>query len=87
MEIEPKSKWIHINLPYEEEEKDDLVLLPEGFRPAENEYKAVTIITDPEKEYDRGDVVVAPSHIIREVKLANNVFYLIERNHIMALLK
>mgnify|MGYP003664444983 FL=1 len=87
MKIEPKSKWIHIDLPFEEEDKDELILLPEGFKPAENEYKAATIKMDPEGEYDCGDVVVVPSHIIREIKITNNIFYLIERNHIMALLK
>tara|TARA_R100000908_G_scaffold1529_1_gene1234 strand:+ start:1953 stop:2228 length:276 start_codon:yes stop_codon:yes gene_type:complete len=87
MEIEPKSKWIHIELPFQNEKKDELVLLPESFKPAEDEYKAASVIKDPEQEYKYGDVVVVPSHIIREIKIEGNVFNLVERNHIMALLK
>ena len=87
MKVEPKLKWIHVEPSFEKKEKDELILLPEGFRPAEDEYRVVTVIADPEGEYEHGDVVVVPSHIIREVKIAENVFYFAERNHVMAQLK
>lgn len=87
MKIEPKSKWIHVELPFQKNEKEELILLPDGFRPADDEYKPASVVTDPEGEYRHGDVVVVPSHVIREVKISDNSFYLVERNHIMALLK
>ena len=87
MEIIPKSKWIHVEMPFVDKNEKDVVLLPEGFRSTQDEYKAVSIVTDPEGEYKYGDVVRLPTHVIREIKIVESVFYFVERNHVMAQLK
>jgi hypothetical protein len=84
MIIKPKNKWIQVSLDFDKVEKiDTLIALPEDYKPAEKPYKAVSVQADPEDEYKLGDVVVVPTHIVREVELEDNKFYLIERGHIM----
>lgn len=88
MLIKPKNNWIHVDLSFDKERENPYeVLLPDDYKPAENPYKAVSIGLDPQAEYKHGDVVVVPSHIIREIELENNKFYLIERGHIMAMVE
>ena len=64
-----------------------MIELPDDYQPAEKPYKAVSVVRDPEGEYKYGDVVVLPTHIIREIELSNNKFHLVERNHIMAVVR
>lgn len=87
MEVEPKLKWIHVKVPFDKKEKEELILLPESFKPAQDEYKTPSVVTDPAGEYERGDILIVPSHVIREVKISENVFCFVERNHVMARLK
>ena len=85
MIVKPKNKWIQVSLDFDKTEKTDrLVALPEDYRPAEKPYKMVSVQADPEDEYKFGDVVVVPTHIVREIDLEDNKFHLIERGHIMA---
>ena len=40
--------------------------------------------SDPQGDYKFGDILVVPTHIIREIEIRDNKFYLVERNHVMA---
>jgi len=91
MEIEmllaPTSKWVQVSLDFDETDEaheKSLVALPEGYKPAEKPFKAVSVVCDSEKEYKYGDVVVIPTHVLREIGLRERTFYLVERGHIMA---
>ena len=42
---------------------------------------------DPLGDYKYGDVLIVPSHIIREIDVVDQQFYLIERSHIMAVVE
>jgi len=85
MIIKPKNKWVQVALDFDKEsEKDNLIALPDDYKPAEKPYKPVSVKGDPEGEYKYGDVVVVPTHIIREIDLEEHKFYLVERSHIMA---
>tara|TARA_Y100001973_G_C5180210_1_gene324402 strand:+ start:1334 stop:1645 length:312 start_codon:yes stop_codon:yes gene_type:complete len=85
LNLNPKHPWITVNLSFDEkEDRESTVILPEEYKPSEAPYKAVSVETDSEGEYRYGDVVVVPTHVIREVVLRNNTHYLIERNHVMA---
>ena len=78
MIIKPKNKWVQVALDFDKEsEKDNLIALPDDYKPA-------SVKGDPEGEYKYGDVVVVPTHIIREIDLEEHKFYLVERSHIMA---
>jgi co-chaperonin GroES (HSP10) len=44
----------------------------------------VSVIRDPDEEYKNGDVIVTPTHVIQEIEIDKNKFYLVERNYIMA---
>jgi hypothetical protein len=62
--------------------------LPDDYRPMlRSPYKAVSLKRDPLEEYKYGDVLVVPSHIIREIEVRDNKFYLIERSHVMAVVE
>ena len=88
MILEPKGDWVLVNLSFDKKEEEiekSLVALPEDYKPAEKPYKAVSVEKDSRKKYQYGDIVVVPTHVIREVEIRGNKFYLIERNHIMGL--
>ena len=88
MILEPKVPWIQVELSFDKKEESPYAIeLPDDYRPAEKPYKAVSVVRDPEGEYKHGDVVVLPTHIIREIELSNNKFHLVERNHIMAVVR
>ena len=88
MILDTKTPWIQVELSFDKEEENPYsIALPDDYRPAEKPYKAVSIVRDPEGEYKHGGVVVLPTHIIREIELSTNKFHLVERNHIMAVVR
>ena len=88
MILDTKTPWIQVELSFDKEEENPYsIALPDDYRPAEKPYKAVSVVRDPEGEYKHGDVVVLPTHIIREIELSSNKFHLVERNHIMAVVR
>jgi len=85
MVLDPKNNWIQVELAFDKrEEEASLIALPDDYKPAEDPYKAVSVKVDPKEEYRYGDVIVVPTHIIRDIKIRDNTFHLIERNHVMA---
>ena len=84
MWLEPRKNWIQVilNPAKEEPEEVSLIALPEDYRIPEDPYKAVTVVSGA--EYDSGDVLIVPTHVIREVKVRSVTFYLIEAAHVMA---
>ena len=85
MKLDPKGNWIQVGLTFDrEEEESTLIALPDDYKPAEKPYKVVSVDGDPQQEYKEGDIIVVPTHIIREVEIRDNKFYLVERNHVMA---
>ena len=88
MILETKAPWVQVEMSFDnKEESPYMIELTEDYRPAEKPYKAVSIVSDPNGEYAYGDVVVLPTHIIREIQLSGNKFQLVERNHIMAVVR
>ena len=86
MVLEPKNKWIEIELSFDkkEQEIESIIALPEDYRPAQKPYKAVSVVSDPEGVYKHGDVIITPTHVIQEIEIRDNKFYLVERNYVMA---
>ena len=87
MLLAPTNKWIQVALDFDETEQaheSSLIALPEDYKPEEKPYKAVSVVCDSEKEYRYGDAIVFPTHIIREIKLRECIFHLVERSHVMA---
>jgi len=91
MKLKPKNGWIEVLPAFdkaEEEYEKSLVALPDDYKPLEKPYKTVSVVSDPEvnkRGYKPGDVIIVPTHVIREVDIRDNKFYFVERNHIMAL--
>ena len=84
MRLEPKDNWVEVVVP-EEKGGESIVVLPEDYKPTQNPYKVVLVVTDPSPEgYKGGDKVVVPTHIIREIEVEGTKFHLVERQHIMA---
>ena len=86
MVLEPRNKWIEVELSFDnnEQQQESIIALPDDYRPCEQPYKAVSVIRDPDEEYKNGDVIVTPTHVIQEIEIDKNKFYLVERNYIMA---
>jgi co-chaperonin GroES (HSP10) len=88
MILNPKNNWIEVELSFDKKkESESLIALPDDYKPTESPYKAVSMKCDPLGEYKYGDVLVVPSHIIREIEVRDNKFYLVERGHIMAVVE
>ena len=85
MKLDPKGSWIQVDLLCDkEEEESTLIALPDDWKPAEKPYKIVSVVADPCREYVHGDTIVVPTHIVREIEVKQNKFYLVERNHVLA---
>ncbi len=85
MIVRPKNNWIQVELSFEKKKESPFeVLLPADYKPTEDPYKAVSVCSDPQGEYECGDIVVVPTHVIREVQLEGERFHLIERGHVVA---
>ena len=90
MKLNPKNDWVQVTPALDKKEEEfekSLVALPEDYKPVEKPYKAVSVIKDSltgAKSYKAGDIVVVPTHVIREIEIRDNKFYLFERNHIIA---
>jgi co-chaperonin GroES (HSP10) len=88
MILDPKNSWIEVDLSFDEKEaQESLIALPEDYKPVEKPYKAVSMKRDPQDEYKFGDILIIPTHIIREIEIRDNKFYLVERNHVMAVVE
>tara|TARA_R100001510_G_C7606840_1_gene171659 strand:- start:317 stop:589 length:273 start_codon:yes stop_codon:yes gene_type:complete len=85
MTLYPEPAWVQVELSFDKKDESPYTIaLPDDYKPAEKPYKAVSVVADFLGKYKHGDVVVVPTHIIREIDLSDNKFYLVERNHIMA---
>jgi len=85
LELNPKYPWITVDLSFDEkEDKKSTVILPEEYKPSEAPYKVVSVKRDASGEFLHGDVIVVPTHVIREVVLRGQPSYLVESNHVMA---
>ena len=85
MKLDPKNNWIEVELSFDEkEEQESLIALPEDYKPAEKPYKAVSMKNDPQGDYKFGDILIVPTHDIREIEIRDNKFYLVERAQVMA---
>ena len=88
MVLDPRAPWIQVELSFDKKRDTPYSIeLPEDYEMPEKPYKAVSIVSDPEGEYSHGDVIVLPTHVIREIELSANKFHLVERNHIMAVVR
>jgi len=84
MRLECTGNWVLVEtMIMETEAKESMVLLPEDYKKPDDPYSVMRVVHDPEGEY-RGCHVVVPTHVIRDIKIGMETFYLIERGHIMA---
>ena len=61
MVLDPKNNWIQVDLSFdkkEEEVEKSIIALPDDYKPAQKPFKAVSVATDPEGQYQHGDVIV-----------------------------
>ena len=86
MKLKPINSWIQVDPSFDdvEEAEPSLIALPDDYKPAQKPHKGVSVVSDPEAVYRPGEILVVPAHLIHEIELKDDKFYLIERNHIMA---
>lgn len=89
MVLDPKGPWVQVELSFDKKKDGSpyTIALPDDYRPQEKPYKAVSVVKDPEGEYSYGDVIILPTHVLREIELVDSVFHLVERNHVMAVVR
>lgn len=88
MIVQPENNWILVEVvKVPEEKKESMVLLPEDFKTKESPYSVVRVIRDSTNKaasFKKDELLVVPTHIVRDVQVKSYTFSLIERNHIMA---
>tara|TARA_R110000824_G_scaffold130856_3_gene292778 strand:- start:806 stop:1075 length:270 start_codon:yes stop_codon:yes gene_type:complete len=88
MKLKPMNNWIQVDPSCSdvEESEPSLIALPDDYRPTQKPHKSVSVVSDPESVYQPGEVLVVPAHLIHEIELKEDNFYLLERNHVMAVI-
>lgn len=88
MKIVTQNNWLLVKPVEVQEEKKETstILLPEDFRRKSNPYTLVKVLHDANGEYANEDVVV-PTHMITEVNLGSDSFFVVEKNHVLAIIE
>ena len=89
MNLKPIGSWILVEaVKAPEEKQESVVLLPEDYKKPDNPYTVVRVIEDlvriTGREWKKDDLLLVPTHVIRNILIGTKVFSLIERNHVMA---
>ena len=85
MNVGPVNGFVHVSVQ-EQRESESYVLLPDDYKATESPYKVVTVVSSTDR-FEKGNKLVVPTHVIREVTTAEGDFYLVESNHVMAVLQ
>ena len=64
-------------LAIKQKKEESIIALPEDTD--QKPFKAVSVVLDPHEEYKHGDVVVVPTHVVQEIEIVDNKFYLVEK--------
>jgi len=86
MYLKPRGNWILVERrKAASTEQETVVLLPEDYKKPDNPYSVVKVAEDSSLiEWSYGDMLLVPTHIIREIIIDDQAFLMIEKNHIMA---
>ncbi len=86
MYLKPRGNWILVERRKSTStEEETVVLLPEDYKKPDNPYSVVKVAEDSSLiEWSYGDMLLVPTHIIREIVIDDQTFLMIEKNHIMA---
>ena len=86
MNLKPRGNWILVERrKAASTEQETVVLLPEDYKKPDNPYSVVKVAEDSSLiEWSYGDMLLVPTHIIREIIIDDQAFLMIEKNHIMA---
>ncbi len=86
MYLKPRGNWILVEgRKSTSTEEETVVLLPEDYKKPDNPYSVVKVAEDSSLiEWSYGDMLLVPTHIIREIVIDDQTFLMIEKNHIMA---
>jgi co-chaperonin GroES (HSP10) len=86
MYLKPRGNWILVEMRKSAStEQETVVLLPEDYKKPDNPYSVVKVAEDSSLiEWSYGDMLLVPTHIIREIIIDDQTFLMIEKNHIMA---
>ena len=86
MNLKPRGNWILVERRKSAvTEKETAVLLPDDYKRPDNPYSVVKVAEDSSLiEWSYGDMLLVPTHIIREIVIDDQTFLMIEKNHIMA---
>ncbi len=84
--MKPRGNWILVERRKSTStEEETVVLLPEDYKKPDNPYSVVKVAEDSSLiEWSYGDMLLVPTHIIREIVIDDQTFLMIEKNHIMA---
>ena len=86
MNLKPRGNWILVERRKSAStEQETVVLLPEDYKKPDNPYSVVKVAEDSGLiEWSYGDLLLVPTHIIRDIDIDDRTFHMIERGHIMA---
>jgi|TARA_Y100000593_G_C4159836_1_gene261459 hypothetical protein len=85
MYLKPRGTWVLVKpIRPQENDQESVVLLPEDYKRPDKPYTVVRVLEDEGCEWDKDDMLLVPTHVIRDVLIGVDTFSLIERGHVMA---
>ena len=88
--FEPFNRHLWIDKIEEDKEEETGVLLPDSYKPQEEEFAIVKIkdfAPDCNHRWPRDEEAIAEKRMIREIKLKDKIFYVILENYILGIVK
>ena len=84
MKFEPRNRHLLVEKVEKEQEQSTNVVLPEGYRKVD-EYTLLKVLeTSPDcsRVARKSEMVIAPTHLIQDVKIGEKIFSIVLENHI-----
>ena len=81
--------WVE-RVPEEKEENTSAVLLPEDYKPKQNEFSLVIVkdsAPDCQHRWVRKDAIIVEDRMLREIKIGNACFYTVQENYVLGVVK
>ena len=82
--VSPLNGYLCVELCEEAEEKDQVVLIPEGVEIKTSAYQLVRLVSkNPESKLEIDSCLLVPSHMVETVDINHCNYYLVHERHVI----
>ena len=85
MNAVPFNRHLLVAKPTEEEQKEGLVIVPDEYKAASAHalVEVLDFAEDCNGNWEEGDLVIVPSHILETISYKSTEYYLVLENHVL----